>query len=126
MRDEQAKQAELAEAVGDVRVADERVTSAGARVAALREAIRLSAIAAPATHAGALAHAEHYRERLRRRLDEALLDELHAKEVHEGVAVSADAARGKLAIARAVRRGVETHFEQWRVAQRKRAERRED
>lgn len=122
-RDEEAKKSELAGAVGDVRDADAALAIAAAKVARLREALCHDA---PTTTVAALRRLDAYRARLRGELERALLDELRARQQRDGVAASADAARDRLAIARAGRRAVEDHFARWREAQRKLAERRED
>jgi hypothetical protein len=122
-RDEKAKRGELADAVGDVRAADEKLAAASARVAKLREAIGHAYTATTATE---IVWLDRYRTRLRGQLDAALLDELHARAARDGTAASLEGARDRLALARAARRVVEAHFERWRVEQRKLAERRED
>ena len=122
-RDERAKRGELAAAVGDVRAADERLAVAAARVRELREILSRPH---EATTIAELERLERYRARLRGQLEQACLDELHAQEARDGVAASADAARGRLAIARAARKVIEAHFARWRDDQRKLAERRED
>lgn len=122
-RDEHAKKSDLAGAVDDVREADAALAAASAKVATLREALCRTA---PPTTIAQAQRAERYRERTRSQLERALLDELHAKQQRDGVAATADAARDRLAIARAGRRAVEEHFGRWREAQRKLAERRED
>lgn len=129
-RDERAKRGDLVAAVGDVRAADDGLAAASERVARLREAIGLSHAAVQPVTSNAtsltLLRVERYRTRLRGQLELALIDELHARELRDGKATSADHARDRLALARAARRVVEAHFARWRDDQRKLAERRED
>ena len=122
-RDERGARGELAQAVGDVSAAQARLVAASARVGELREALCHSV---PTTTIAELVRVERYRTRLRGLLELALLDELHARQARDGRAVSVELARDRLALARAARRAVETHFARWRDDQRKLAERRED
>ena len=117
---------ELATAVGDVSAADERLTVAAARVRELRDALEETGKSRAGATIAELQRIEHYRARLRGQLEHACLDELHAREARAGVAASADAARGRLALARAARRVIEAHFVRWRDEQKKLAERREE
>ena len=122
-RDEQSVRGELADAVGDARAAEARLAGATERVAALHEALRHGF---PTTTIAELARVEHYRARLRGQLEQALLDELRAREACAGRTASVELARERLALARAARRVVEAHFARWRDEQRKLAERREE
>ena len=144
--DERAKQGDLAGAVGDATKTQAKIDVAAARVEALRMAItrardgvrdRLvngSSAAGPSaggrstigSSANAIALAERHIARLRRDLD-AALDELdRATAAHRGQLEVIDAARVRLARARADKEIVERHFARWRDEKRKLAERRED
>jgi hypothetical protein len=134
-RDEKSVRGELADAVGDASEAARRLAEASQRVASVREAIRHSASSSPTTidrrleparAIAELVRVERYRARLRGQLELALVDELRARDACDGKTASVDLARDRLAVARAARRVVETHFARWRDDQRKLAERRED
>ena len=154
--DERAKQGDLAGAVGDATKTQAKIDVATARVEALRAAItrardgvreRLvsgssaagagssvvgagsSAVGAGSSagsSANAIALAERHLARLRRDLDAALGELDRATAAHRGQMDLVDAARAKLARARADKEIVERHFARWRDEKRKLAERRED
>lgn len=124
--DERAKQGDLAGAAADARVTQAAIDGARSRVERLREAITRARETSGAATASALAIAERYRARLRRDL-EAALDELdRAEAAHRGQLERVDAARLRLARARADKELVERHFARWRDEKRKLADRRED
>jgi hypothetical protein len=128
--DERVKQGDLAGAVGDARKTQAKIDVASSRVESVRTAIahardglreRLASVTA-----SSIAIAERHLARLRRDLEQAL-DELdRATAAHRGQLDAVDAARGRLARARADKELVERHFARWRDDKRKLAERRED
>ncbi|MGE0403067.1 MAG: hypothetical protein AB7T06_40550 [Kofleriaceae bacterium] len=132
--DERAKQGDLAGAASDARKTQAAIDAATARVQSIRAAIERTRgelreqLARSTTRATAssIAIGERYLARLRRDL-EAALDELdRARASHRGQLEVVDAARTRLARARADKEIVERHFARWRDEKRKLAERRED
>ncbi len=124
--DERAKQGDLAGAVGDARKTQAKIDVAAGRVEAIRATIERARSRPAASTASSLVIAERYLARLRRDLESAL-DELdRATAAHRGQLDVVDAARAKLARARADKEIVERHFARWRDEKKKLAERRED
>ncbi len=132
--DERAKQGDLAGAASDARKTQAAIDAATARVQSIRAAIERTRgelreqLARSTTRATAssIEIGERYLARLRRDL-EAALDELdRARASHRGQLEVVDAARTRLARARADKEIVERHFARWRDEKRKLAERRED
>jgi len=126
-RDERAVRGDLAAKVGDARETQARVEAARARTVAARTALTeaVSAREHSAT-AAQLAAADRFIARRRRELDDAIGEELRAELAHEARIDHVDEARARLARARADRQIIERHFERWRDARRKLADRRED
>jgi len=134
-RDERVRRGDLAAAVGDARETEGRVAVAAARVTAARGALAdargawMALAARPAgagATAAALVVAERFVDRRRAELAAAIDAHLRADAAHRGQLDQVDAARGRLALARAEREVIERHFAQWRTARKKLAERRED
>ena len=123
-RDEQTRRQDLAASVGDARETQGRLDAARARTHAARSA--LHAATRSGHTAAQLAAAERFVARLRRDLDDAIGEELRAQAAHEARVGELDEARARLARARADRKVIERHFERWRAANRKLADRRED
>ena len=123
-RDEQSRRGDLAAAVGDARETQGRLDAARARTGGVRAAL-LAARQIGHT-AAQLAAADRYLARLRRDLDDAIGEELRAEAAHESRLGQLDLARARLARARVDRKVIERHFERWRNANRKLADRRED
>lgn len=130
-RDERVRRVELADAVGSAQVIADDLAAIASRVERGRAAIadatarrdRLLDGGAPAR---ALAQLDRYLSRLRRELA-ATRDELaRAEALHRGRLDEVDAARQRLARARADREVIERHFAAWRTERHKLAERRED
>lgn len=131
MRDEHVRRGDLATAVGDAQSAARGVDATAAQVASCHTAIadataqRDQLLTGGATIA-TLAHLDRYVQRLRHALDAARGEHLRAEARHRGQLDAVDAARGRLAAARADREVIERHFAAWRAQRRKLAERRED
>ena len=124
--DERAKQGDLAGAAADANKTRANIDAAAARVSAIRAAIEHARSRTHAATASSIVIVERYLARLRRDLD-AALDELdRATAAHRGQLERVDAARLRLARARADKELVERHFARWRDEKRKLAERRED
>ena len=130
-RNERAKQGELAEAVGDAHQTQARLDAARVRTVAARTRLSdaiatrdtLLASGATSTH---LTAAERFIARRRHELEAALADELRCEVGHAEVQGHVDAARLSLRRARAEREVIERHFERWREAKRKLADRRDE
>ena len=125
----------LAAAVGEARATAETVAAAERRVAAIDAAIARARGAADGTTVSSGARAalavvrvreDRYLARLRRDREAALGELARATAAHAGRVGELDAARGRLARARADREVIERHFARWRDETRKRAERRAD
>lgn len=127
--DERAKQGELAGAASDAKKTQAKIDAASARVESIRAAIshaRGARDRGSEATARSIALADQHLARLRRDLDVAL-DELdRANAAHRGQIELVDAARARLARARADKEIVERHFARWREDKRKLADRRED
>lgn len=124
--DERAKQGDLAGAASDAKKTQAKIDAADARVQSIRAAIDRARSGRRDSTASSIVIAERYLARLRRDL-EAALDELdRARAVHRGQMEVVDAARARLARARADKEIVERHFARWRDEKRKLADRRED
>lgn len=130
-RDERVRRAELADVAGSAQATADGLAAIAGRVERGRAAItdatarrdRLLDDGAPAR---VLAQLDRYLSRLRRALA-ATRDELaRAEALHRGRLDEVDAARQRLARARADREVIERHFAAWRTERRKLAERRED
>ena len=124
---EREKRSELAGAVGDARVAEERLAAKREKTTEaqrLLDAARATCIAQPT--AARRVFAERYVARMRRAVQAARADELRAEAALADELGEVDLARRTLARARADRELVERHFARWREAQRKLADRRED
>ncbi|HEU4731388.1 MAG TPA: hypothetical protein VFT22_26020 [Kofleriaceae bacterium] len=134
-RNERVRQGDLSGAVGDAQVHAAAVEAATRRVEEARAALAganhardraLTAAARGGVPVATLAHLERYIARLRHALDAALGERSRAQALHRGQLEIVDAARERLARARAERELVERHFAAWRAERRKLAERRED
>ncbi|HEX4422439.1 MAG TPA: hypothetical protein VH165_31210 [Kofleriaceae bacterium] len=130
-REQRVRRVDLAGQIGDARALAVEVDRATQRVAQLRAALA----AAVEDRAGALARGtpiaamvqrERYVQKLRRDLDAAQGELARAEAKHLGQLGLVDAARARLAHARAERELIERHFATWRAARQKLAERRED
>lgn len=131
MRDERVRRGDLAAAAGDARETEGRLDAARTRTRAAREALAAALAARDAllvrpTTPAELARVEHFITRRRGELDRLLGEELRAEAAHGTRLGSLDEARGRLARARADRQVIERHFAEWRAAQKRLAERRED
>jgi len=130
-RDERARRAELAGAIGDAQRLAADLEGAAGRVAGARAAIAAATAARDAALArgvpiATLARHDHYLRRLRRALDDALGEALRADARHRGQLDAVDDVRRRLILARAEREVIERHFAAWRTERRKLAERRDD
>lgn len=130
-RDERARRADLAGAVGDAQRLAADLDAIAGRVAHARDAIEAARTARDAAISGgalaaAIALHDGYLRRLRRDLDAARGELLRADARHRGQLDSVDDARQQLALARAQREVIERHFAAWRTERHKLAERRED
>jgi hypothetical protein len=124
---EREKRGELAGAVAEVRAAEERLTDARTRVAALRAAVTAAQAARDAELTAARrALADRFVARRRRELDQAIADELRAEAAVDVRQDDVDLARRTHARARADRKVIERHFARWREQRHKLAERREE
>jgi hypothetical protein len=126
-REERVKRGDLAVAASvavasqaQVDAAARRVDEAHAKLAAARGAHRAVA------SAGELARSELFIARMRRDLELATDAHARAEASHRGQADAVDAARRRLARARADKEVIERHFARWRTERAKLAERRED
>jgi hypothetical protein len=127
--DARVRRGELAAQAGD-----ERELAAQAGAAAHRVALAAAAITAATAArdrllgrgawAAAIALAERHVQRLRRTLDAERDALARAEARHAGQLDAVDAARARLAAARADREVIERHFAAWRARRKKRAERR--
>jgi hypothetical protein len=130
-RDERARRADLAGAVGDAqRLAADLAAIAG-RTERARTAIEAARTARDAALAGralaaVIAYHDRYLRRLRRELEAAIGEQLRAEARHRGQLDAVDDARQQLTLAHAQREVIERHFAAWRTERRKLAERRED
>jgi hypothetical protein len=130
-RDERARRADLAGAVGDAQRLAAELETIAARIARARSAIEAACTARHAALTGgalaaAIARHDRYLRRLHRDLDAASGEQLRADARHRGQLDSVDDARQQLSRARARRELIERHFAAWRTERRKLAERRED
>lgn len=130
-RDERTRKGDLAAAVGDAHDTETRVTVAEQRVAVLRDDVEaarrtLHAQLADGTTTDAISVAERFLVRKRRDLEAAIDAQFRAQAVHRGQLGEVEAARGRLALARAHKEVIERHFARWRTERDKLAERRED
>jgi hypothetical protein len=124
---EREKRGELAGAVGDARVAEERLVATREKTTEARRLLQAAhAHCQTATTAARRMLAERYVARARRAVEAAVADELRAEAALANELGEVDLARRTLARARADRELVERHFARWREAQRKLADRRED
>nr|HEX4313976.1 hypothetical protein [Kofleriaceae bacterium] len=124
-RDEAVSRGELADAVVDAAAAEAAIAAAAARVGVARSALD-QALAADGSSALVCERRDRYAARRRRDLERA--DDEHARLVaaqRERLG-EVDAARGRLASARARRELIERHFARWRDDRRKLADRRAD
>ncbi len=122
-RSELERRGNLSSAIGDARVTEAAVVAARARVERARTA--LHAAHSVTGSAAALVVAERYRSRLRAELAAARDEELRAQLAHEAKTGEVEAARARLARARADREVIERHFAAWRETERKRRENRD-
>lgn len=130
-RDERTTQGALATAVGDTRAVAARLALAARQVEVARAALSAAEGAARAlvtagTTPATLTIAAHHTARRRRDLDAALDAHARAAAAHAGQVATVDAARDRLARARAARELLERHFTRWRAARAQLAERRDD
>lgn len=130
-RDERVRRGDLAAVVGDARTSAAQLERSHARVAAARAALEAArsaarALVAHGTTPARLVLAERYVARRRRELEAAHDAALRAHAAHRGQLDEVDAARGRLARARAERELIERHFTRWRSERARLAERRED
>lgn len=128
-RTELVRRGELTAAIGDARLAEERLASSRERSAAARQQLAQAVVARQrlaSADAAELARHERFIARCRREVEAAISAEHRAQEAHDRHASGVDLARSTLARARAEREVIERHFARWREAQRKLAERRED
>jgi len=126
-REERVRRGDLAAAASVAVASQAQVDAAARRVDEARaklEAARGAHIAFAS--AGALARSEQFIARMRRDLELALDAHGRAEASHRGQAAAVDAARGRLARARADKEVIERHFARWRTERAKLAERRED
>ncbi len=130
-RAERTRRHELSASVGRARDHEGRVLEVEARIDALRAGLA-SARATwmtrveHGTTSGRLLLAERVVARLQRQLDGELAALHRVRAALDDIARDADEARDRLRDAQAERTAVERHFEAWREARTKLAERRED
>ena len=130
-RDEKSRKAELSSAVGDARETQAKLDAAHARTKAAQDALgaaqtaRETQLSTGATTTQ-LARADQFIARRRRELAQTIAEEARCEATHTERQGTVDAARLVLARARADREVIERHFERWREARRKLADRRED
>lgn len=125
------RRGELAAASEETRRSQAKVDDAARRVDAARRALDAARAAYHAalergTTSTLLARIEQFIERRRRELEATRDAHARALAAHHGQLASLDAARERLARARADREVIERHFARWHEERRKRAERRED
>lgn len=132
-RDERVKQGDLAGEVGEAKALAAELEIATRRVEQLRT--HIARATRSRGHAldrnlgvtvAALAGADRHLAKLRRDLDDAEAARARAEARHAGQLEAVDAARARLARARADRELIERHFAAWRAERQKLAERRED
>lgn len=125
-RDEAASRGELADAIGDARATEAAIAAAERRVAATRETLAHAVAEGGGATALERARGDVYAARLRRDVERAEAEHAGRVASHRDRLAVIDAARGRLAAARARREAVERHFARWREERRKLAERRAD
>jgi len=130
-RDERIRRGDLAGTVHEAEAMAAELDAIARRVAACRAAITATTagrdrLLAHGATAATIAQFDRYAQRLRHDLDAARNEQLRARARHRGQLDAVDAARGKLASARAERDVIDRHFAAWRAAGRKLADRRED
>ena len=130
-RDERGKRADLAAAAGGARASQAQVDAALQRVDEARRSLEAARAAqrtrvATGTTSTLLERAEQFIARTRRDLDAAIDAHARAEASHRGQLVAVDAARDRLARARADKEVIERHFARWRTERTKLTERRED
>lgn len=120
---EVSRRGDLAQAIGDASATASALAQARDRVAASQRAID-GAVAArlELRTAEQIALADRFISRLRTRLATARDAELAAQLAHDRVEGEVDAARARLARARADREVIERHFSAWREAARRKRE----
>ena len=126
-REERVQRGNLAVAVEEARATEAQVTAAAARVKKAADALAEARRAVEtATTAIAVARGERFVGRLRRALELAQDEHARAVASHAGQHAGLDAARGRLARARADREVIERHFSRWREERKRLADRRTD
>ena len=130
-RDERLRGGDLAGAVSDARTLAADVEQAATRVTCAQAALAAATatrgrVLATGAASATIAQLERYLSRLRGELAAVRGEFLRADARHRGQQDVVDAARGRLALARADREIIERHFAAWRASRRKLAERRED
>jgi len=129
--DERTRRGDLAAAVDDARATADDVAVASRRVATTRAGLaaatraREELLATGATTTR-LALADRYVARRRAELDAAIAAHARAAAGHARKLGAIDGARDRLSAARADKQLIERHFERWRDARAKLAERRDD
>jgi len=130
-RDARTRRGELAGQIGDAQALAAEARATAGRVARAAAAITAATAARDGllvrgASAGAIALAERHLGRLRRTLAAERDALVRAEARHAGQLDAVDAARARLATARAEREVIERHFAAWRAGRKKRAERRAD
>jgi hypothetical protein len=130
-RDERLRRGDLAGAVGDARTLAADAEQAASRVTLARATLAAATatrdrVLAEGAASATIVHLERYLCRLRRELEAVRGELVRADARHRGQLDAVEAARGRLALARAEREVIERHFAAWRAERRKLAERRED
>ena len=116
----------LAGAIEQARASEAQVAAAASRVSAATTALQEARKLPAETSAIAIARSERFITKLRRTVELARDEHARALASHQGQLASVDAARDRLARARADREVIERHFARWRSDRAKLAERRED
>ena len=125
-RAETASRGQLADAIDDAEARARSAVAAADRAAEVRARLD-AALATPVGDTAARAAGrDRYAARLRGELDQAEAEHARRNAVHRDRLAVVDDARTRLAGARARRELVERHFQRWRDARRKLADRRAD
>ncbi|HET9624077.1 MAG TPA: hypothetical protein VFP84_22045 [Kofleriaceae bacterium] len=131
-REARVRQGELAGVLDGAQASAAEVAECVHRLENLRAALdetarrRALALAAGDARIARITQLEQFAARLRREHDAALGELARAEARHHGQLAEVDAARHRLARARADRELIERHFERWRAERARLAERREE
>jgi hypothetical protein len=125
-REERVQRGNLAVTIEQARASEAQVAAAAARVTAATAALDKARAPVAEASAIAIARTEQFIAKLRRAVELARDEHARAVASHRGQLATVDAARDRLARARADKEVIERHFTRWREDRAKLADRRQD